>query len=104
MRIGRLRDSIIIQEQTDDQTDYGGETKTLNNLFNARVNVKVISGVELLKAGVAANTEVISILMRYDSRVKYEHLVSFNGVRYEISSIKPDDKYHTMIVSASRTT
>jgi len=103
MRIGRLRDSITIQKQTDEQTDYGGEKKLFNDLFAARANIKVISGVELLKAGVASNTEVISILMRYDSRIEYDHVVLFKTAQYEISSIKPDDKYLSMIVSASRT-
>ena len=101
-RSGRLRDKIIIQSQPDISNDFGEEVDRFNEVFKSKANVKVISGLELLKAGVASNKEVVSILMRYNKRLQYDHLILFKGNRYEVSSIKPTDRNSDMIVTASR--
>ena len=101
-RSGRLRHKIIIQSQPEGSDDFGEEIEQFNEVFKSKANVKIISGVELLKAGAASNKEVASILMRYSKRLHYDHLILFKGNRYEVVSIKPDDKYMDMIVTASR--
>lgn len=102
MRSGRLRDSVTIQSQPDLTDDYGEEVETYNNVFSAKCNFRVVSGVELVKAGVAMNTEVATLLMRNDNRLKYEHLVLYKGNRYEVSSINPSDNNREMIVTVTR--
>ena len=102
MRSGRLKDRIVIQSQPDLTDEHGEEVKTYNQVFKAKCNFRVISGVELLKAGVTLNVEVASILMRTDNRLQYDHLVLHKGNRYEISSIKPAEKPRESIVTVTR--
>lgn len=102
MRSGRLRHKVVIQEQPEDTDDFGEEVDIYNDVFSAKCNFKVISGTELLKAGVALNVEAASILMRFDARLDYDHLVLYKGNRYEVSSIKPSDNERDMIVSVTR--
>ena len=99
---GKLRHKIIIQSQPENSDDFGEEVDSYNEVFKAKANVKIISGLELLKAGAASNKEIASILMRYSKRLQYDHLILFKGNHYEVASIKPDDKYMDMIVTASR--
>jgi hypothetical protein len=48
------------------------------------------------------NEEVVTILMKYDSRLQYDHSIVHKGNVYNVGSIKPDERYMDMIVTASR--
>ena len=102
MRAGRLRELITISKRTEEQGTHRQQLKTLEKLFSARANVKVVSGVELLKAGASLTKEVVSILMRYDARLKYDHFVTHNSNDYDVVSIKPTEKNRDMIITATR--
>lgn len=102
MRAGRLKNRIIIQSQPSLTDDYGEEVNTFNDVFSPKCNFKIMSGVELLKAGVSLNTEVATILMRADKRIKHDHLVLHKNNRYEISSIRDAEDDKDIIVTVSR--
>ncbi len=102
IRSGQLKDKIIINRETDAQNEYGGLSNNLVKVFSTKANVKVLSATELLKAGVELTNEYISIKMRYDKRLQYEHSINYEGNNYEVESIRPDDRKRSMIVVAHR--
>ena len=102
MRSGRLKDKIEIQQQPDITDSHGEEVNIFNKVFAAKCDFKIVSGVELLKAGLALNTEVASILMRFDKRLQYDHLVLHKDNRYEVSTIKPTGSNSEMIITVTR--
>ena len=102
MRSGRLKDKITIQSQPDTTDVYGEELNVFNDVFSAKCDFKIMSGTEMLKSGLALNDEVASILMRFDGRLKYKHLVLHKLNRYEVGAIKPTKNNRDMIVTVSR--
>jgi SPP1 family predicted phage head-tail adaptor len=102
MRAGKKRTTITIQSQSSDSDSFGDEIEVYEVVFKAKCDFRVISGAELLKAGLAMNEEVVTILMKYDSRLQYDHSIVHKGNVYNVGSIKPDERYMDMIVTASR--
>ena len=102
MHSGRLRDKITIQSQPELTDDYGEEVETYNKVFSAKCDFKIMSATELLQAGLALSEEYVTILMRLDNRLKYDHLILHKNNRYEVASIRPTNHDKEMIVTASR--
>lgn len=102
MRAGKKRTLVTVSKRTDEQGSRGQQKKTLEKIFDAKVSVKTVSGVELIKAGAALTKEVKSILMSYDARLKHDHFITQNGDDYDVVSIKPDDRHIDMTVTITR--
>lgn len=102
MQAGRLRDLIIIEEKPDLTDEYGEEVEVFNEVFRAKSDFRVMSGAEIVKAGASLSTEIATVLMRKDRRLKYDHFINFEGRRYRVESIKPNKKYRDIIVTVSR--
>lgn len=102
MRSGRYKHKIIIEQQVDREDGSGMPVDGFNKVFSAKVNFRIMSGSDLLKAGIALTSEVATMLMRYDRRLDYDHVINRNGNRYSVDTIKPDDNNREMIVTVSR--
>ena len=102
MRIGRLRDNLVIKKPDGKQDSYGSESGNYIKVFSARGNFSILSGSQLVKANVELTKEYASILMRYTDRLKHEHVIEFKGNIYDVEGIKPDGKNHAMTVTVSR--
>lgn len=102
MRSGKLRDVLAVKIQTEKQDDYGERVNEYVHVNNHACNVMVISGSELLKAGIQLTSEYISILMRNTSDVVYERFIQWRGNIYSIESIKPSNRDRDLIVIATR--
>ena len=101
MRSGRLRDSVIIQSKVDGTDDRGESIDEFITVFKAKCDFKIVSGIDLLQAGLSLNNEFASILMRFDSRLNHKHIITYNDNQYEVASIKPTT-HRDMIVTVSR--
>lgn len=68
-------------------------------LFRKRCEVDVKSGSQLSEYNTALTSEIITVLMRLDSRIKNNHLIKWNDVTYEIHHIKPDRIGREMVIT-----
>ncbi len=102
MRSGRLRHQIKIKRHTGEQGSKGQLLNNYNVVRSSKANVQVLSGSELIKAGVSSNTEVCSILIRRSAEIQHDDIIEWRGNDYTINSIKPDDKNRQLIITVSR--
>jgi SPP1 family predicted phage head-tail adaptor len=87
-------------DNTKDAT--GRLSKISTRIFDIRGNVQVLSGSELVKAGVSLSNEYVSIVARHDVRILHKHFLEWKGELYSIESIRPSDNNLQMIITASR--
>ena len=102
MRAGRLKDTVEVQSQVDETDNHGEEVDEYNKVFKAKCNFEVVSGVELVKAGLSLNSETAKVTMRYDKRLKYDHVMLYKDNRYDVGNIKPMNNDMDMTVTVSR--
>lgn len=102
IKSGYLRHKVLVQLQSLNQDPRGERVKLYTNVFSMRCNIQVLSGTELIKAGVSINNEYLSILARYDARLLHKHFLSWKDEIYSVGSIKPSDDLREMVISASR--
>lgn len=99
---GRLRHKLIVKSMDNVRDATGRNTKVISRVFEMRGNVQVLSGSELIKAGVNLTNEYVSIVARYDSRLLYKHFLDWHGELYSVESIRPSDDNLQMIITAQR--
>lgn len=99
---GRLRHKLTVMSMENVRDNTGRNTKTTNRVFDMRGNVQVLSGSELIKAGVNLSMEYVSIVARYDSRLNHKHFLDWHGELYSVESIRPSDDNLQMIITAQR--
>lgn len=75
---------------------------TDTKVLDTKGNVLVISGAERINQGTALDTEFISVMLRSDTRIKHDLTMLWEGKRYNIDNIRPDDRKMRMIVQGSR--
>ena len=102
MRIGRLRETILIERKTNEQDSYGAEVESYITYFKAKADVKYLSGIDLIQAGLATNVEAITVLIRFDERLSFNCFLSTKGSRFNVVGIRPDNKSRNMIITATR--
>lgn len=95
---GRYRHAVSVLEPSTD-TDVTGVLLAPSELFKKRCEVDVKSGSQLAEYDTALTSEIITVLMRVDSRIKNDHLVGWNGKVYEIQHIKPDRINRQMVLT-----
>ena len=99
---GRLRHKLTVKSMESTRDSTGRNTKVTSRVFDMRCNVQVLSGSELIKAGVNLTNEYVSIVARYDSRLLYKHFLDWHGELYSVESIRPSDDNLQMIITAQR--
>lgn len=104
MQSGRLRDQIEVQVKSSLKDEYGAKVDAYTKLYGTKGNVRYMAGTELIKAGVASNLVVITVLMRYDRRMTHKCFIKVHGERFEVENIKPSDDRREIIVTATRET
>lgn len=102
MRTGRLRNTVSIEEAIVSEDSFGDDVTVFTELFKKKADVKMLSVDQLLQSGMDLNEEMGTVLTRYDKRVKPEHHLVYNGNRYEIKGLKPDNKHRDMIITIYR--
>ena len=99
---GRLRHKLIVKSMENTRDSTGRNTKVTQRLFDMRCNVQVLSGSELIKAGVNLSNEYVSVLTRFDARLLHKHFLEWKGELYSVESIRPSDDNLQMIITAQR--
>lgn len=102
MRAGRLRHQIIIKRSKGEQGDKGQLLNTFDTVQRVKANVQILSGAEMVRSGIALNTEYASILIRRSNEICHDDVIEWKGNDYTINSIKPDDKNRQMVITVSR--
>lgn len=101
MASGRYKHKVKLVELTTTKNVYGSVKDSVNVITTFKANVQVISGTERINAGVAIDSEFISVLMRYDSRVTYDKYIQWNGRNYIIRTKRPNDRNREMVLTCS---
>ena len=99
---GRLRHKLTVKSMDNVKDSTGRLTKVSTRIFDIRGNVQVLSGSELIKAGVNLSNEYVSIIARHDSRLLHKHFLDWKGELYSVESIRPSDDNLQMIITAER--
>jgi hypothetical protein len=101
---GSYYHKIFITKSSDEVDEFNKLVSTKIPVFQARSNVQILSGSELLKSGMELSSEFLSILMRRDRRLLHEHFITWEGNEYSIDMIRPSDDNARLeiIVTASR--
>ncbi len=71
-------------------------------VFDCRCDIMVKSGKQLNEIGAVLTENIISILMRYDERLEDQHVIVWNGKRYEVQNNVPDERERDAMVTAKR--
>ena len=102
MRAGRLRHQILLKRNTGEQGSKGQLLNNFTVIRSIKANVQVLSGSEMIKAGVSLNTEFCSILIRRSNELQHKDIIEWKGNDYTITSIKPDDRNREMVITVAR--
>jgi len=95
---GRLRQYIEIQEEDTEPNEYG-ISGGFDTVIKARANVKFKSGSQMQDYGTTLTSTIITVLIWYNVAVKTNQYVLFDGVRYTIQHIEPDECRKSMILT-----
>ena len=103
MSSGRYKHKINFV-RTGSTTDAFGVVRNATDIkvLEAKGNVLIISGAERINQGTALDTEFVSVMLRSDTRIKHDLTMIWEGKRYNIDNIRPDDRKMRMVVQGSR--
>lgn len=87
----------VVRENTE--PDENGEAVGYVKVIDARADVLVRSGQELAAYGTVVTSEVITVLMWFDERVKNSMFIEWEGNVYRIQHVRPDSTRTSMIVT-----
>lgn len=97
----RLNEYVQFYNQLNDVDERGKPKKSDEFAFDCRAEVQEKSGQQLQQMGKTLDDSVISILTYFHWDVKSDQVVVFNGNRYQVDHIQPDNVRKSMIVSCS---
>lgn len=95
---GRLRQYVEILVPSTATDDYGQLVGDVP-VFDARAEVKTVSGAKIQDYGTTTTSTIITVLMWFDERAENKQVLVFNGVRYEVNHVKPDELMKSMILT-----
>ena len=102
IRSGKLKTKVVVEVRSSAKDEYGAKLNLYTKVYMTRANVRYLASSDLIKSGVATNIEVITVLMRYDARIKHSHFLSTKGHRFDVTGIKPSENGREIIVTATR--
>ena len=102
IKINASRLRHYVKLVTPDGTNEYGEQVGDVKVFDAYAEVQVKRGNQLADYGTVLTSEVITVLMYFDSRVAYNQILQWNNSNYEVKHIVPDTEEHGMIITAER--
>jgi hypothetical protein len=97
---GRLRQYVELFVPSNETDEYGqilGKTR----VFEARAEVRTVSGNKVQDYGTIATGTVITVLMWYNAKVNSNQTLVHKAVEYSVDHINPDDLYKSMILTCS---
>lgn len=97
---GRLRH--VVGLYAPGGLNHYGEQIGETLVFEARAEVQVKRGNQLVDYGTVLTSEVITVLMYFDSRAANNQILQWNNGKYEVKHVAPDTEEHGMIITAER--
>lgn len=95
---GRLRQHVELYVLDNTTDDYGQPLgRTL--VFDARAEVKTVSGAKIHEYNTTTTSTIITVMMWYDERAEDKQILVHNGVDYEVTHVKPDELLKSMILT-----
>lgn len=90
MQAGRLKNRIVIQQQSATQDEVGQPVNTWTTYITVWGNILHQKGIEAIKADHVISTLRASIRVRYKAGITTSMRVSYASKIYQILSIVPD--------------
>lgn len=97
---GRMRHVVEFWVAGGGSDDYGFPLPS-TKVFEARAEVQVKSGSQMVAYGTALTSSVITVMMWFDDRAKNDQTLKWQGVEYQIQHIMPDEHQKGMIITAT---
>ena len=95
----QLREYVQFFNQSNETDSRGKPTKTTDTLaFDCFAEVLEKSGRQLEQMGKTLDDSVVSVLTYFDWNVRSDQVMCWNGRRYEVDHIQPDESKKSMIV------
>ena len=97
---GRLRH--LVQFVSNDLTalnEYGEPDGTTQLVFEARADVKVLTGKQLEEYDTATTEQMINVLAWYNEHVGSDQMMVWEDRKYDVVNIQPSADYRSMIVT-----
>lgn len=95
---GRLRQYVELYLPAVTSDEYGQVVdKTL--VFDARAEVKTVSGNKVQDYGTTTTSSIITVMMWYDERAENKQVLIHDSVEYEVNHVKPDEYLKSMILT-----
>lgn len=95
---GRLRQYVELYLPSNTTDEYGQVTDKVL-VFDARAEVKTVSGNKVQDYNTTTTSTIVTVLMWYDERAEDKHILVFNGVDYKVNHVKPDELLKSMILT-----
>ena len=95
---GRLRQYVELFVKSNETDEYGQPIGSVL-VFDARAEVKTVSGSKIQDYGTTTTSTIITVLMWFDDRAEDEQVLVYNGVEYEVNHVKPDELFKSMILT-----
>lgn len=95
---GRLRHYVELYRPSANTDEYG---QSLGDVFvfDMWANCQVVSGNKLVAYGSGMTSSVITVLAWYDERATNSMILVWEGERYQVNHIKPDEGGKAMILT-----
>lgn len=95
---GRLRQYVEVFIPSNDTDDYG---QPLGDelVFDARAEVKTVSGNKVQDYGTTTTSTIITVMMWYDERANDKQILKYNDITYQVNHVKPDELFKSMILT-----
>lgn len=96
---GRLRHYVQFTKVDVNTTDEYGKSSIRVLEFDARANVKVVSGRQLEAYNTALTEQMITVMLWYNEAVSTDMKLLWDGREYDVVNVSPSDDYRSMIVT-----
>ena len=87
---GKLRSRVDIQSRSTTQDAIGQPVETWTTFATAWAHIRVMGGLEAIKAGAVTSTLKASIRIRYRTGIDAGMRVLHGGVVYQVLAVLPD--------------
>ena len=95
---GRLRNYVEFYVSSN-ETDAYGQCVGDVFVFDARAEVKTVSGSKIQQYDTTTTSTIVTVLMWYDERAANNQIMVFEGVSYTVTHVNPDIAKRAMIVT-----
>ncbi len=95
---GRLREYVAFYTPNTEPDEFGQVSDRVL-VWDARAEVRTVSGGSMQDYGTTLTSTIITCLMWYNESIANDQIMLWDGVEYAVQHYRPDDARKSMIVT-----